>query len=97
MVLDSEPGRAVVNLRIIRYNGEGVLPGRVAQGLSVVMERRIDAGVQVWEVDTKKCRFTLRGHQDIVHGVGINGAHIVSGSSDRMIKVLHARGVVNSV
>eukprot|EP01094_Clydonella_sp_ATCC50884_P024986 TRINITY_DN6413_c0_g1_i2.p1 TRINITY_DN6413_c0_g1~~TRINITY_DN6413_c0_g1_i2.p1 ORF type:complete len:364 (-),score=79.90 TRINITY_DN6413_c0_g1_i2:27-1118(-) len=45
-----------------------------------------DTTVKVWEVESRKCRFTLEGHQDIVHGVGINGAHIVSGS-DRNIKV----------
>lgn len=45
--------------------------------------------LQIWDLLTYKVRHTLVGHGGIVHAVVVVGKKLISGSSDKTIRVLH--------
>ena len=44
---------------------------------------------QVWDLNTMRCRHTLKGHSSRVRALAISGNLLFSGSNDKSIKVRH--------
>lgn len=43
--------------------------------------------IQLWDLQTFKCKQTLSGHEGIVHALAVIGNRLFSGSSDKQIRV----------
>ncbi len=50
-----------------------------------------DQTIKIWNLETRKELFTLKGHEDSVNTISItpDGKHLISGSKDKTIKIWH--------
>ena len=54
-----------------------------------VVSGSYDGTLKIWNIKTGQCSHTLRGHVDHVLCLQFSEKHVVSGSADKTIKVLH--------
>lgn len=59
----------------------------LAVDIDCLISASSDQSIKVWDLTTFKCKFTLEGHEGIVHVLGLFRELLFSGGSDRTVRV----------